>query len=140
MSKVSASVNASGSRFAEPPSRNTGLPSGIVTPCRSHFDCIERRTLYCFGRLVAQQLLHRGGDLATVVEQLLPLVGIARERHRRIAHQLGDGLGTRTAQKRCETGDLEVVEGLLLTVFPLDLSSDQPAEHVVTGFRPDAAE
>ena len=86
---------------------------------------MDRRTLYCSRRLVAQQFLDRGRDLAAVVEQLLPLVGEARERHRRIAHQLGDCLCTRTAQKRCESGDLEVVQRLLLTVLALDLGSDR---------------
>ena len=61
-------------------------------------------------RLVPQQFLHRGGDLAAVVEQLLPLIGVARERHRRIAHQFGDGLRACATQKGCKSGDFEVVE------------------------------
>ena len=48
MSNLSASVKATGSRFAEPANRNTGLPAGIVTPC-SRTSLSEQRTLYCAG-------------------------------------------------------------------------------------------
>src|SRR5262249_34918231 len=44
MSNVSGSVHARSSRLAEPPIKNTGLPSGIVVPCRCT-SVIARRTL-----------------------------------------------------------------------------------------------
>ena len=109
------------------------MPAGIVTPCSA--TSLHRAADVVLGRrLVAQQFLDRGGDLAAIVEQFLPLVGDARERHRRVADQLGDGLRARAAQKRCESGDLEVVSCVRLAVFALDLGGDQPADHVVLRF------
>ena len=48
MSNVSGSVHACWSRLAEPPTRNTGLRAGMVTPC-SVTSRNEHRTLYCEG-------------------------------------------------------------------------------------------
>lgn len=47
--------------------------------------------------LVTQEFFYRPGDLAGVVLKLLPLVGVTGEDDRRVAEQLGDGLGTRPA-------------------------------------------
>ena len=57
--------------------------------------------------------------------------GIARENHCGVADQLGDRLGARAAEQRCETADLDVVELAHGAVVVGDLGGDQPADHVV---------
>jgi hypothetical protein len=84
-------------------------------------------------RLVPQEFLHRGGNLAEVVLQLLPLVGVMRERDCGVADQLGNGLRAGSAQKSCKSGDFEVVQGLHFAVLALDLGGDQAAQHVIAG-------
>ena len=82
------------------------------------------------GRLPAQQLLDRSGNLAAIIEQHLPLIRMFSEGDHRIAHQLGDRLGAGTAQHRREAGDLDVIE-LGRRAVALDLDGDQIADHVV---------
>ena len=79
---------------------------------------------------VAQQFLERRGDLAAVVLQLLPLVGVVGEHHDGIADEFGHRLGARTAEHRAEPGDLDVVEPPDLPVLD-HLRLDEAADHVV---------
>ena len=42
-------------------------------------------------RYTSQEFLNRERDLAAIVDQLAPLVGVLREHHRGVADQLGSG-------------------------------------------------
>ena len=81
-------------------------------------------------RLVAQQFLDGGGNLAAVVAQLLPLVGKVREGDDRVADQLGDGFRARAAEQCRKSGNVDVGQLLHLSVA-FDLGLDEPADHVV---------
>ena len=84
-------------------------------------------------RQVPKDLVDRARDRLAVVDDLLPLVGVLREQHHRVADELGDGLGSGATEQRREAGDLRVVEPGLRTVAAVDRNLREPRQHVVGG-------
>ena len=81
-------------------------------------------------RFVAQQLLDRVPEQRRVVDQLLALVGVLRQRHRGEAEQTGDGLGAGERDELHEAEDLLERERAGLPVL-LDLRVHESGEEVV---------
>lgn len=71
---------------------------------------MEQRTSYCAGGSKRRSSSTAAGILLPIVEQHLPLVGVAGEQIDGVAEQLGHRLGSRSAELRCETGDFDIAE------------------------------
>ncbi len=101
------------------------MPSGIVGAVQVN---VLHRPAHVVlrGRLVTQQLLDGGGNLAAVLLQLLPLIRVLGEHIHRVADQLGDRLRAGSAEEACERRDFEIVELVHLAVLALQLGL-QPA-------------
>ena len=109
--------------------RKTGLPAGTRAVAVRVLDAVGAR---CTARAdVAQQFLDGGGNLAAVLEQHLPLFGVLGEHDHRTADQFGHRLRARAAEKRRESGDLDVVELSHSAVLARGFGGDQAADHVV---------
>ena len=131
MSNSSARSKARGSRVAAPVMRSTGKPAGTVPPSSSR-SSTQNRPWYCDGGQY-RRISSTARDLLVVVDNLLPLVGVLPEEHDRVADELRDGLGTRAAEERHETRDLDVVEAGLHAVTAVDGDLREAREHVVAG-------
>ena len=98
---------------------------------RARAPATQNRPWYCDGGQYAQDLVDGARDLLVVVDDLLPLVGVPREQHDRVADELRHGLRAGAAEQRGEAGDLDVVEAGLLAVAAVDGDLRQAREHVV---------
>ena len=135
MSKSSGFSNARGSRVAAPVMSSTGKP-GRERAALELAVGVREAALVLRRRQDAQDLLDRARDLLAVVEDLLPLVGVLREQHHRVADELRHRLRARAAEQAGEARDLDVVEPGLDAVAAVDGHLRQPRDHVVAGVLP----
>src|SRR6478735_11295213 len=83
----------------------TMLPAGMVVSCRVTSSMLYR-SWYCDGASYRSSSSNR--DLAPVVAQRPPLVGVGREGDGGVADELCHRLGARAAEHHCERSNFEV--------------------------------
>ena len=98
----------------------------MVPPSNSR-SSTENRPWYCDGGRKRRISSTARGIARRVVDDLLPLVGVACEQHDGVADELGDRLGAGAAEQRGEPGDLLVVEAGLDAVAAVDGHLREPA-------------